>query len=117
MLWVIFGLVIGIVIGINTNYSIPDEYIKYTAVMTIAIIDFLLSAIKSEVKKSEYNAQVIFTGLLYNLGLAVGITYLGEKLGLDLYLAASIYFIFHIFTNTNEIRKIMLNKNGKNSEL
>ncbi|MBI4975532.1 DUF1290 domain-containing protein, partial [Candidatus Peregrinibacteria bacterium] len=48
MLWAVIGILVGIIIGINTSVSIPLEYIKYTAVVIVGILDSLLGAIRAE---------------------------------------------------------------------
>ena len=114
MLWAILGILIGIIIGLISNYSIPLEYIKYTAVIIVGILNSLFGAIKAETskttKKNSYSAIIFLTGLLTNIILALGITLLGEQLGLDLYLAVTVVFIFKIFNNIGIIRRSILKK-------
>ena len=105
MIWIVVGLFIGIIIGVNTSYTIPIEYIKYTAVIIVGILDSLFGAIKAEVTHEDYDPRIFITGLIFNILLAIGITYLGEKLGLDLYLAATVVFTFRIFSNLGIIRR------------
>ncbi|MBD3360767.1 DUF1290 domain-containing protein, partial [Candidatus Peregrinibacteria bacterium] len=88
MIWAILGILIGIIIGINVTYTIPIELIKYTAVTIIVILDSIFGALKAEIKKEEdYDPITFLTGLLFNLLLALLITLMGEKLGIELYLA------------------------------
>jgi len=113
MLWVTLGLVIGIIIGLNTSYVIPIEYIKYTAIIIVGILDSLFGGVRAEVTKEHYDPAIFITGLVFNIILAIGITYLGEKLGLDLYLAAAVVFTFRIFSNLGVIRRSLLKSRGK----
>lgn len=108
MIWALFGILIGIIIGLSTDYTIPIEYIKYTAVTIIGILDALFGAIKAEVSHDKYNTTIFLTGLVFNIVLALGITLLGEKLGLDLYLAATVVFTFRIFANLGVVRRSLL---------
>jgi len=106
MVWALLGILIGIIIGLNTNYTIPLDYIKYTAVIIVGILDSLFGAIKAEVTHEEdYNPLLFVSGLIFNIILAIAITYLGEALGLDLYLAAAVVFTFRIFSNLGIIRR------------
>jgi small basic protein len=116
MIWLATGLIIGIVLGLNITYTIPLEYIKYTAVVIISILDSILGAIKSETKevKDEYNQTIFISGILTNTILALIITMLGEKLGLDLYLAVTVVFIYRIFVNLGSIRRAIIKKILKN---
>lgn len=105
MLWALIGILIGIIVGLNTGVTIPLEYIKYTAVIIVGILDSLFGAIRAEVTKEDFNIVIFLTGLIFNTLLAIGITLLGEKLGLDLYLAATVVFTFRIFSNFGIIRR------------
>jgi small basic protein len=110
MIWAITGILIGIIVGMQLNYSIPVEYIKYSAVIIVGILDSLFGGIKAEVNENEYDPTLFVTGLLTNIFLALVITYLGEKLGLDLYLAATVVFTFRIISNVSVIRRTLLKK-------
>ncbi len=110
MIWAILGILVGIIIGLITDYTIPIEYIKYTAVTIIGILDALFGAVKAEISHDKYNATIFLTGLVFNIILALGITLLGEKLGLDLYLAATVVFTFRIFSNLGIVRRAILEK-------
>ncbi|MBT4917436.1 small basic family protein [Candidatus Peregrinibacteria bacterium] len=110
MQWAILGLITGIIIGLLTSFTIPIEYIKYTAVIIIGILDSLFGAIRAEIEKREYDQSILLSGLFLNITLAFGFTFLGERLGLDLFLAVSVVFIFRIFTNLGKIRRAVLLK-------
>ena len=110
MLWAITGILIGIIVGLNLHYSIPVEYIKYSAVIIVGVLDSLLGGIKAEVNENEYDPTLFITGLLTNIFLALLITFLGEKMGLDLYLAATVVFTFRIISNISVIRRTLLKK-------
>lgn len=108
MHWALFGTLMGIIVGLTLNYSIPPAYIKYTAVIIIGILDALFGGIKGEVTKEEYDPTIFITGLVFNILLALGITLLGERLGLDLYLAVTVVFILRIFSNLGIARRALL---------
>ena len=108
MIWTLLGILIGIIIGLSIDVTIPIEYVKYTAVTIISILDALFGAIKAEVGKEEYHQHIFLTGLAFNTVLALGITLLGERLGLDLYLAVTVVFIMRIFANLGIARRGLL---------
>lgn len=111
MAWAIVGILAGIILGLISNLTIPIEYIKYTAVVILGILDSLFGGIKAEVTHDDqYSSTIFLTGLLGNILLALGITLLGEKLGLDLYLAATIVFVFRIFSNLGITRRILVDR-------
>jgi len=110
MIWATIGILTGIIIGLSINYNIPIEYIKYTAVIIIGIIDSLFHTIKTKNNKENQNSILFVTELITNIILAIAITFLGEQLGLELYLAATVVFTFRIFKNIEIIRKNLIIK-------
>lgn len=110
MLWALIGILIGILAGLSTSITIPLEYTHYTAVVIIGLLDALFGAVRAEVTRDRYSVTIFLTGLLFNILLAVGITLLGDKLGLDLYLAATVVFTFRIFTNVGATRRALIER-------
>lgn len=108
MIWAILGITIGILMGLTINYPIPLELTKYSAVVIMGILDALFGAIRAEVTKDQFNAIIFITGLLFNIILSIAITLLGDKLGLELYLAATFVFTFRIFSNVGITRRAIL---------
>ena len=108
----IFGL-IGIIIGLTVGYffplNIPVEYARYTAVGIMGLLDTLFGAWKAGLQ-NEYNITVFISGLFFNMIMAILITWLGDKLSLDLYLAVLVFFTFRIFNNIATIRYSFLTK-------
>ena len=108
MIFALLGIIIGILIGLTINYPIPLELIKYSAVIIMGILDALFGAIRAEVTKDQFNSMIFVTGLLFNIILSIAITLLGDKLGLELYLAATFVFTFRIFSNVGITRRAIL---------
>lgn len=117
MIWAIIGIIIGVLMGLTVNFPIPLELTKYTAVIIMGILDALFGAIRAEVTKDKFNAVIFITGLLFNVILSVAITLLGDKLGLDLYLAAAFVFTFRIFSNVGITRRAVLQNLLEKSKL
>ena len=110
MIWAIVGILLGIIIGLSLNFTIPIEYIKYSAVIIVGILDSLFGAMKAEITHEKYNTILFVSGLIFNILIAIGITLLGEHLGLDLYLAVTVAFVFRIFANLGAIRRAIIAK-------
>jgi len=53
---------------------------------------------------------VFSSGFFFNTLLAAGLAFLGERIGVDLYLAAVIVFGTRLFNNLATIRRILLNR-------
>lgn len=110
MVWALLGILLGILLGLGVDYTIPFAYTKFTAVVLVGILDALFGAIRAEVTKDQYDAMIFISGLFFNIILALVITYLGDKLGLDLYLAATVVFTFRIFSNVGITRRAILQR-------
>jgi len=108
MKWTLFGIMVGIIIGALFRYAIPPELTRYTAVAIIGILDAIFGALRAEVVDKNYDFGIFLTGLFFNIILAVAITFLGDKMGLDLYLAASVVFTFRIFNNVGVTRRVLV---------
>jgi small basic protein len=110
-LWLIGAVVIfavlGIVFGLTTPVQIPPGYSRHTAVMILAALDSILGAVKAWLN-GNFENKVFISGLLVNAVIAGGLTYLGDKLGADLYLAAIVAFGVRIFDNIAVIRRHLL---------
>lgn len=105
----LIGLIIGVIIGIVMPLTIPVEFTRYTAVAILGIFDSILGAIRADLQ-AKYNVTIFISGLIFNMILAGGITYLGDRLGLDLYLAVLVVFTIRIFANIGTIRYSFLTK-------
>ncbi len=116
MIWAIVGIIIGIILGLGINFPIPLELTKYSAVVIMGILDSLFGAIRAEITNDRFDAIIFITGLFFNIILSIAITLLGDKLGLDLYLAATFVFTFRIFSNIGTTRRAVLQSLIENKE-
>lgn len=108
MIWALVGVLAGIIAGLTINIEIPIQYTKYSAVAIIGVLDALFGALRAEATKDQFDTMIFITGLFFNIILALGITLLGEQLGLDLYLAATVVFTFRIFSNVGITRRALI---------
>lgn len=98
------GLLAGIVIGLIFSLSIPAEYSRYTAIAVLAGLDSILGAARAELD-GDYDNRVFVSGLISNMLLAGLLTFLGDRLGVELYVAAIVAFGVRLFTNLGVIRR------------
>jgi len=109
MYFVFIGILLGILVGSFLKINIPPEYARYTAVAILGVIDSIFGALRSETEY-KYDSVIFVTGLLFNMALAIFITYVGDKLNVELYLAVVIAFTIRIFLNIGIIRTISIEK-------
>lgn len=101
------GLGLGVVLGLVLNVSVSPEVARYTAVAILAGLDSVLGAVRAELD-GHYDNRVFITGFVANTLVAVVLTFLGDRLGIDLYLVALIVFGLRIFQNVALIRRHFL---------
>lgn len=111
-MWIILAIVIGIIIGIILPYNIPLAYAKYVSVSFLAGMDSVLGGIRANME-GKFNFTVFSTGFIANALLAAMLTFVGDRLGVDLYLAAIVTFGVRIFQNFAIIRRDLI-QGGKN---
>lgn len=108
LLSIIAGCLIGAIIGINIP-TIPYTYSGYLAIGIIAALDSVFGGIASTLKKN-FDLKIFVSGFFVNAILAMLLTYLGQKLNVDIYLAAVIVFVGRMFNNLGTIRRYYVEK-------
>ena len=116
MIWIFSGITFWVVLWLMLDYSIPDEYIRYSAVILLWLLDAIFWALRAELNDKTFNSIIFFSWLLFNAILAIWITFLWEVLWLNLYLAATVVFTFRIFQNLWITRRVLLEKYLENKK-
>lgn len=105
----IIGLLIGIILGLKLNITIPEQYSTYMSVAILACLDSVFGAVKGSLTKN-FRADIFMSGFFGNAILAAALAYLGDKLGIPIYIAAVIVFGGRIFDNFAVIRRLLIDK-------
>jgi small basic protein len=98
------GLLVGVVAGLVFKVNVGFEFTRYTAVAILAALDSVLGAVRAELD-GVYDNRIFISGFITNAVVAVILTFIGDRLSLDLYLVALINFGFRIFNNVALIRR------------
>jgi len=104
LLILLFSLIAGILLGSAITLTLPIITAKYLAVALLAALDSLLGGVNALLNKS-FDGAIMLSGFFINALLAAGLAFWGDKIGLDLHLAAVIVFSFRIFNNFGSIRR------------
>ncbi len=107
----IAGLLVGLALGAMLSLTVPGEYSRYTAMAILAALDSILGAIRAELDR-EFDSSIFLTGFFANVILAGGLTLLGDRLGVELYIAAIVAFGARMFNNLAHIRRQILQRIG-----
>ena len=111
---ILIGCILGAIIGINAPV-ISYTYSSYLSIAIIAALDSVFGGIASVVKK-QFDLKIFLSGVFGNAVLAMMLTYLGNKLNVDIHLAAIVVFVGRMFTNLAIIRRYYVEKLSKRFE-
>ena len=103
------GLLLGIILGFIVDVNIPEKFSPYMSVAILACLDSVFGALKANLSK-KFQANIFISGFFGNAILAALLAYLGDKLGIPIYIAAVIVFGSRIFDNFAVIRRIIIEK-------
>lgn len=105
----LLGLVAGIIIGMRFPLAIPVAYAKYLSVGILAAMDSVFGGLRAGLE-GKFDTTVFVTGFFGNFLLAGLLAYLGDQLGVELYLAAVFAFGVRLFQNLAIIRRFLLDR-------
>ncbi len=105
---ILIGCIIGALIGMNVP-MISYTYSSYLAIAIIAALDSVFGGITSVINKN-FDLKIFVTGFFGNAILAILLTILGQKLNVDIYLAAIVVFVGRMFVNLAIIRRYYVDK-------
>lgn len=105
---IIIGCVLGAILGMNAP-MISYTYSSYLAIAIIAALDSVFGGIASVVNK-KFDMKIFISGFFGNAILAILLTMLGQKLNVDIYLAAIVVFVWRMFMNLGIIRRYYVEK-------
>ena len=104
----IIACILGAIVGLNAP-MISYTYSSYLAIAIIAALDSVFGGIASVINK-RFDMKIFISGFFGNAILAILLTVLGEKLNVDIYLAAIVVFVWRMFMNLGIIRRYYVEK-------
>ena len=108
---IIIGCLIGVLLG-TVAPIIPYSYSGYLAIGIVAALDSVFGGITSVVK-GNFDLKIFVSGFFGNAILSMLLTYLGQRLNVDIYLAAIVVFVGRMFNNLGIIRRYYIEKWSK----
>ncbi|MFZ5827064.1 MAG: small basic family protein [Bacillota bacterium] len=112
-MWIILaGLILGIVLGVLSPFTLPVFYGRYLSIAVLAALDTAFGGLRASLE-GTYDNGVFITGFFTNALLAAGLIYLGDRIGVDdLYLAGVAAMGIRMFQNLGIIRRALFNRFG-----
>ena len=104
----IIACILGVAVGLNAPI-ISYTYSSYLAIAIIAALDSVFGGVASVINK-KFDMKIFISGFFGNAILAILLTVLGQKLNVDIYLAAIVVFVWRMFMNLGTIRRYYVEK-------
>ena len=108
LLVIIIACVLGAIVGLNAP-MISYTYSSYLAIAIVAALDSVFGGIASVINK-KFDMKIFISGFFGNAILAILLTVLGQKLNVDIYLAAIVVFVWRMIMNLGTIRRYYVEK-------
>ena len=112
----LFGLAVGLIVGFLAPITVPAAWSLYVAAGLLAALDSALGGFNARIKRT-FRLSIFLSGTVGNAAIAVFLTWLGQKLGIPLYLAAVVVFGTRMFQNFAEIRRELLTSKQKRDRI
>lgn len=104
MVIALLAIFLGVAVGFFLPFQLSAISSLYISVGILAAIDSILGAIRANLM-NEFDPVIFLSGFFVNVFLAVGLSYLGDNLGVPIYYAAVFVFGTRIFNNMGSIRR------------
>jgi len=101
------GLVIGFQVYWLPGVSLPSSISSYLSLATLAGLDSIFGGIRAGIE-GKFHDDIFYSGFIANTLLAMALAYLGDQIGVDLFLAAVVALGGRVFLNLSLIRRYML---------
>lgn len=98
------GLVAGVLLGLYLKIPIPADMVKYLGISVLAALDSAVGGLRASLEH-KFNDKLFITGFFSNMLMAAFIVFMGDRLGVDLYLAAVVAFGVRLFQNLALVRR------------
>lgn len=110
------GLLVGLTLGFVYPLHFPHSMTLYVGVALLGALDSALGGVRSRLK-GEFHLSIFLSGTVGNALIAVFLTWLGEKMGIPMYLCAVVAFGTRMFQNFAEIRRELLTSKPKRDKI
>jgi small basic protein len=100
----LFGLVVGALVAVLLQPSVPQDLSRYVAMAVVAALDAGLGGVRSYLERT-FNDRIFVIAFLSNAAVAIFLVWVGDQLGADLSTAVVVVLGVRIFQNLAAIRR------------
>lgn len=103
---VVIGLLIGVVVGLVTQPTIPAELQPYLPIAVVAALDAMFGALRAYLD-DVFSDRVFITSFIFNVLIAAFIVFLGDQLGVGSQMTTAVVVVLgiRIFANAAALRR------------
>ena len=104
-----FGLVL---VFLPAEIPYAPQVSNYVALALLAGLDSILGGIRAGFQR-KFRSEIFISGFFVNILLAVLLAFLGDQIGVPLYLAAVVHLGGRIFLNLSVIRRLVMDRKAE----
>lgn len=101
------GLLVGMLMVYLSPATVPPQLGPYLSLAALAGMDSIFGGIRAGFE-GKFHDDIFISGFFLNALLAGLLAYLGDRIGVDLFLAAVVVLGWRVFTNLSLIRRYWL---------
>ena len=101
----IVGGLIGSILTVNASLGIA----KYLSIAILAAFDAVLGGARG-LLEDTFDSLIMLSGFFINALLAMALAFLGDQIGVDMFMAATVCFALRIFSNLAFIRRDIITR-------
>ncbi len=101
------ALVLGFLFVYLKAPAVPSNYADYVAIAIVAGLDAFVGAGRNWLER-RFDEAIFISGFFVNMLLAALLSYFGDKLGVNLYLAVVVALGIRIFNNLGRSRALLV---------
>lgn len=105
----ILALIVGLIVGRLFDQPVTGEVGVYLGIACLAALDTICGGIRSGLE-DRFHADIFITGFFSNVVIAFFLAWLGDRIGVNLFLVAALILGGRIFTNLSLIRRHLLTR-------
>ncbi len=100
----LFGLLVGALVAILLQPSVPQELTRYVAMAVVAAVDAGLGGVRTYLEHT-FNDRIFVIAFVSNAAVAIFLVWVGDQLGADFSTAVVVVLGVRIFQNLAAIRR------------
>lgn len=100
----LLGLLVGAVLALIIQPTIPQEMSRYVAMAVVAAIDASFGGVRAYLERT-FNERIFVLAFVSNAALAMALVWVGDQLNVDLTTAVVVVFGVRIFQNLAALRR------------